>query len=122
MNAMTAGLAGVRDEEKLFRKVTVSPRFAAAGEDHAYVRLMYPASGAVCEYEWKQSDDRIDVELVSSHDECRLRLYVPSGYAPVSAAVNDAPAEFRAEKVDQSTYAVFDQVATPSRISLKIRK
>ena len=122
MNAMTAGLAGVRDEEKLFRKVTVSPRFAAAGEDHAYVRLMYPASGAVCEYEWKQSDDRIDVELVSSHDECRLRLYVPSGYAPVSAAVNDVPAEFRAEKVDQSTYAVFDQVAAPSRISLKIRK
>ena len=122
MYAMTAGLAGVCDEEKVFRKVTISPRFAAAGENHAYVRLMYQASGAVCEYEWKQSDDRIDVELASRHDECRLRLYLPSGYAPVSMTVNDAPAKFREEKVDQSTYAVLDRVETPSRISLKITK
>ena len=122
MHAMTAGLAGVRDEEKLFRKVTISPRFAAAGEDHAYVRLAYPASGAVCEYEWKQSADRIDVELASRHDECRLRLYVPTGYVPLSVTVNDVPAKFRVEKVDRSIYAVLDKVGTPARISLKIKQ
>ena len=121
MHAMTAGLAGVRDEEKLFRKVTISPRFAAAGETHAYVRLVYPASGASCEYDWKQSDNQIDVKLVSRHAECRLRLYIPSGYAPVSMTVNDIPAKFRVEKVDQSTYAVLDLIDTPSRISLKIK-
>ena len=119
MYAMTAGLAGVRDEETLFRKVTISPRFAAAGEDHAYVRLTYPASGAACEYEWRQSADRIDVELVSRHDECRLRLYLPAGHVPVSVTVNDAPAAFRTEKAAESVYAVLDRVPSPALVSLK---
>lgn len=118
MYAMTAGLAGVRDEEKLFRKVTISPRFAAAGEDHAYVRLMYPASEAACEYEWRRSADRMEVGIASAHEKCCLRLYLPSGCIPVSGCVDGAPAEFRVEKVADSIYAVFDGVGTPSRISL----
>lgn len=108
MNAMTAGLAGVVDGSKLFEDVTISPRFAAAKEDHAYVRLEYAASGAFCEYEWKSSNDQktVEFQLFSSHKFCKLRMYAPKGTTPLSSEVNGKPCEMVIEDVGGSKYAV----------------
>jgi len=108
MNAMTSGLAGVSDGSKLFEDVTVSPRFAAAGEDHAYVRLEYASSGAACEYEWKSSDDRRKAEfkLYSAHRTCKLRMYAPEGTAPFAVQINGESSEFVVDNIAGSKYAV----------------
>lgn len=121
MHAMTAGLAGVVDQGKLFRDVTLSPRFAAAGEDHAYVRLEYAASGAAVEYEWRGAADgsSSDFTLVSDHEHCRLRLFVAQGRQPVSATLNGAPAEFVTETVGDSVYAVFAAVPAGAQLHLE---
>lgn len=112
MYAMTAGLAGIRDEEKLFRKVTISPRFAAAGEDHAYVRLIYPASGAACEYEWRSADQQKKVEftLESEHEHCRLRLYAPADTHSQQVKCNGEEHPFTIETIGESRYICVEPV------------
>lgn len=121
MGAMTAGLAGVSDEDKLFRRVTLSPRFAAAGEDHAYVRLEYAASGAAVEYEWRGAQDgsSADFTLVSEHDSCRLRMYLPDGRRPARVTVRGVEAPFRTELVGDSAYAVVENVPTGAAVHVE---
>lgn len=108
MNAMTTGLAGVVDNSKLFNDITLSPRFAAANEDHAYVRLEYGASGAFTEYEWRSADNQssAELDLISKHESCKVRMYTPRGKQPVKALCNGNPVEFETEKIADSLYAV----------------
>ena len=112
MNALTTGLAGVVDNSKLFRDITISPRFAAAGEDHAYVRLEYPISGAFTEYEWRSFDgqNKVEMTLKSTHDSCKVRMYVPKGKQPHRAWCNDCETGFETEKIANSLYAVIPAV------------
>ena len=111
MHAECAGLAGVVDNDRLFRDVTLSPRFAAAREPEAHVRLEYAASGAAVEYHFSADYGRklIRFELLSLHDRVLLRLYLPGEAAAVRR--NGAPAEFRAERVGGSCYAVLETAA-----------
>ncbi|MBR0459025.1 MAG: hypothetical protein IJJ26_07295 [Victivallales bacterium] len=118
MSAMTRGLAGIVDESKLFQDVTISPRFAAAGEDHAVVRLEYPASGAFCEYEWRSTDQQKKVcfTLASQHRNCRLRLYAPAGMLPKQAWKNGNDCPFAVETVGQSHYACVENLQADDQI------
>ena len=120
MYALTAGLAGIRDEEKLFRDVTISPRFAAAGEDHAYVRLTYPASGAACEYEWRSSDrqKKVAFTLESKHEHCRVRLYAPAGTHSQQVKCNGREHPFTVETVGKSRYVCVDSVQMHDQIEV----
>ncbi len=120
LNAECTGLAGVRDEGKLFEHVTLSPRFAAAKEKRAYVRLVYPASKASVEYEFNAdySARQLYFELVSSHKSCTLRMYVPDHAAPVSATVDGQPAEFTDEAVGSSHYAVLHNLGPQERVTV----
>lgn len=121
MNALTRGLAGVVDESKLFNDVTVSPRFAAAKEEHVVVRLEYPASGAACSYEWSSSDDQRKACFIldSEHKSCRLRLYAPTGTGPVSCKRNGKECPFTVETVGSSHYACVGSVQQHDRIEVE---
>ncbi len=79
MHAECAGLAGVRDEGKCFSNVTISPRFVAADERKAHVRLEYPASGAVLEYAftYDAENGKIGFCLLSDHRSVTLRMLLP---------------------------------------------
>lgn len=112
MNAMTSGLAGVVDNCKLFKDVTISPRFAAANEKRAYVRLEYAASGASVEYEWRSFDEqsKVEMHLKSCHDSCKVRMYAPRGKQPFKALCNGVEIGFEKEKVAGSSYAVVSDV------------
>ena len=79
LHAFCQGLAGVRDNGKLFEDVTISPRFVAANEPEAVVRLEYPSSGAFAEYEFRADYEnrRLEVVLKSSHKRVQLRMYLP---------------------------------------------
>ncbi len=121
MHAECAGLAGVVDNGKLFRNVTLSPRFAAANEEKAYVRLEYAASGASVEYEYRcdRSNRTLRFDLISRHDTAALRMYIPDSATPCETKINGIPADFRDETVGKSHYAVIGNV--PNGGSVEIR-
>ena len=123
LNAECTGLAGVRDEGKLFEQVTLSPRFAAAKEKRAYVRLVYPASKASVEYEFNADYNarQLRFELASSHKSCNLRLYVPDKATPVSATVDGQPATFTDETVGSSHYAVLTDLQPQTSVTVNYR-
>ena len=116
MHALTMGLAGVRDHGKLFEDVTFSPRFSAAHEPEAYVRLEYAPSQACAEYHWTAdyAAKRLTFELVSTHQKAQLRMLLPKGACSFKAS---APG-FRLEKVFDSSYAVCDAISTGTKFVL----
>ncbi len=117
MNALTAGLAGVEDRGKLFRDVTFSPRFAAAREEKAYVRLEYPASKACAEYRFSADYEakRFRFQLISQHEQTKLRLYLPEE--------GDAEANlpFGEERVGGSRYLVFDRLPENACVEVALK-
>ena len=120
MNAETTGLAGVVDNGKLFEHVTLSPRFAAAKEKRAYVKLVYPASKAAVEYEFNADYDakQLDFQLVSNHRTAKLRMYVPNGAKPISASVNGQAVDFQDETVGKSHYAVLNHLQPNAHVTI----
>lgn len=116
MHAECAGLAGVVDNGKLFRNVTFSPRFAAAGENRAYVRLEYAASGASAEYEFRADYEqrKLEFRLVSGHGKAKLRMLIPGGCTPLKVLISGDPVEFSDETVGGSHYAVVEQLPAGS--------
>ena len=110
MHAECAGLAGVVDNGKLFRDVTLSPRFVAAGEKKAHVRLEYAASGAAVEYHytWDTAKGEITFSLLSEHERCRLRMLLPNNAGTPSCRIDDVPVPGRLEQVGSSRYLVID--------------
>ena len=106
MNALAVGLAGVRDQGALFRQVVFSPRWVAAGEPQAHVRLEYAVSGAYVEYHFThdRAQRLLTFALLSEHDHASLRLLLPQGTTAVRAALNGTPVEAGSELVAESRY------------------
>ena len=123
MNAECAGLAGVVDQGKLFDSVTISPRFAAAGEKRAHVRLEYAASGAFTEYDYRFDAEKgmVRFELLSSHEHARVRMYLPSAYTPCEVKVNSVGIPFREERVGESRYVVLDDFPSGAVLEVACR-
>ena len=115
MHAECTGLAGVVDNGKLFRDVTLSPRFAAAAEPEAHVRLEYAASGVAVEYHYSAdaATGRVSFDLLSDHDQVKLRMYLPAGTGRMAANL-----PFSEERVGESRYLVFERL--PERAHVEI--
>ncbi len=104
---MIEGLAGIHDEDVLFRRVTVSPRFVAAGINHAEVSLRYGPSNAwvAVNYAHNPEQRTIRVRLAGVSREARLRILLPA--ASHSARVVSPKSLYAAiESMEQSRYAV----------------
>lgn len=121
MHAECAGLAGVVDDGKLFREVTLSPRFVAADEPKAHVRLEYPASGAAVEYRFTfdAAAKRIGFELLSRHERAQLRMLLPEGAVAPACRIDGAEAGFRLEPVGESRYLVIDAFPSGGRAEIR---
>jgi hypothetical protein len=121
MNAMVVGLAGVRDNGALFRDVTLSPRFVAAEETKAHVRLEYAASGAEIEYHFEhdQEGKRLSLDLLSEHDRVVLRMLLPDGAGGAAACVNGTPVTSAGETVGESRYLLLDDVPSGGKVEIR---
>lgn len=118
MHAECAGLAGVVDNDKLFADVTLSPRFAAAREPRASVRLEYACSGQAVEYDFAADYQArsLSVKLFSDHRHAKLRLYLPDGAGAKAVSRNGQPTAWHDELVGQSHYACVDSLAAGDTI------
>lgn len=107
-SAMLEGLAGIHDDDVLFRKVTVSPRFAAANIDRAYVSSRYGPSGAYCSlaYQHNRTAHRIHLSIAGVANRASVHLLLPAG-ATDARVVSPTGLRSRIEQVEQSRYLIF---------------
>ncbi|HUX19874.1 MAG TPA: hypothetical protein VMW69_01455 [Spirochaetia bacterium] len=108
--AIVEGLAGVRDTDRLFRALQLSPRWPAAGVREAELRLTYPASGASLGYRYRAADDgTVTLELEGSA-KIDLHLLLTRGRRATKLMLDGAPVEKREVMVGESRYvdASFD--------------
>lgn len=122
LHAECSGLAGVVDNGKLFEDVTLSPRFLAAGETRAHVRLEYAASGAAVEYHWSfdPAKRRQEFTLLSNHRHCTLRMLLPEESAFPVCRIAGKKIPGRIETVVNSRYLVVDSFPSESACSIDL--
>lgn len=121
MHAMVAGLAGVRDNGALLRDVTLSPRFVAADEPRAHVRLEYAVSGAAVEYHVAHDRERkrLSFTLLSRHEQARLRMLLPEDAGTASATVNGVATASGIETVGTSRYLTLSALPEGARVEIR---
>ncbi len=112
--ALTEGLAGVNDDQKLFESVSLAPKWSVDcaqkskgcyGKDHR-VGLEYPASGAFFAYKVRyEADGRIELAWGGRETEkVQLHLLLPEGAAPTLVTVNGRQWAFSISRIESSVY------------------
>lgn len=117
MYAQTRGLAGVVDNGKLFKDITLSPRFVYTKERKSRVFLKYPVSGAFVDYsfEWQKPENKILFTLYSKHDKTKLRMLMPPCAVNPKISVNGKTLKSSIEDVFGSKYLVVENFPSNSR-------
>lgn len=102
--ALLEGLAGVEDTGAGFRTVRISPRWLAAGTEHAEVSVRYPASRGYVLYQFHQQENTITLNYTSCADKATLRLPLPTGRRVRSVLLNGKATASSIESVEQTEY------------------
>ena len=104
--ALVRGLGGVRDEGARFVRVALAPRWLAAGEDTAALRLGYEASGAGFGYTYRHDAAARAVTLdLDGHADVALHVLLPAGTGATALRWNGADVPVTTATVDASPYA-----------------
>jgi hypothetical protein len=103
---LVEGLCGIEDRSHSFRHVRCAPRWLAAGEEEAAVRLSYAASGAAFGYRFAHdaSASRLRLMLESEQAEVALHALLPEGRQAVSLCVEGEDRPFENARVRKSAY------------------
>lgn len=127
MAALVEGLCGVHDDDRALRAVTLSPRWAAAGEDgaaagRADVTIRYGASRGYVSYRWSHdaTDRAITLDATGNAARARLRVLLPASAVRVAQLTVDGSAvAAREERVEASLYACCDlDLSKPARVRI----
>jgi hypothetical protein len=106
--SLLEGLCGVVDEDHSFQKVSLSPRWAVAGEEQATVKLSYEASGAGFEYRYDASRPGLIVlECHAPATDVRAHLLLPPDSTVESVRWNGDQVPFETVTVGSSRYLNF---------------
>ncbi len=109
ISAMVEGLAGISDDATLFQTVTVAPRFAAAGINHAYVCLKYGPSGAWVAMDYRHEGNSITLRLGGNPDLYHVKILLPKGVKNATAADAATGSMFTGiETIEDSHYFTLD--------------
>ncbi|MCL2740754.1 MAG: hypothetical protein FWE70_01405 [Oscillospiraceae bacterium] len=133
MAALMEGLGGVKDKGTAYADASISPRWAAAGVDSASLTARYAASGGYVSYRYAHDADarEITVTATGSGDSAEVRVLLPEGARCVVSAMarfqgtgrsdgaGYAPAAFRTDRVEDSTYAAVP-IAFPGVTVVKV--
>ncbi len=102
---MMEGLAGIVDNYKLYRKVSVAPRWIGAGLDQADVECVYGASGASFGYDFRHDGRKGKIDLkLRGKAEVDLHVLLPKGCRASRVQVNGRTVRHKNVKVEQSKY------------------
>ena len=103
--ALIEGLAGIVDTHKCFERVTLSPRWVAAGQNEAEVVAAYAASGASFGYHFRHDAARSAISIeVQGKGEVRLHVLLPPNTRGSAVRVNGRSIPSRGVKIEPSSY------------------
>jgi hypothetical protein len=104
--AFVEGLCGIEDLAHSYRRVRCAPRWVAAGEDEAYVRVGYAASGASFGYRLRHVRPEATLRLTLEAKEADVALHVllPAGCRAEEVRWDGRPRPFRLIHVEDSPY------------------
>jgi hypothetical protein len=109
MYALMEGLAGVHDAEVAYRRVELSPRWAAANVDDVSVVARYAASDGYVSYRFHHDAARrsISIGATGNATSGSLRILMPAGAKSIESVEVDGKRQpVRAERVRESLYVV----------------
>lgn len=104
--ALMEGLAGVRDNSKGFREITLAPRWPAAGVTRADVSVGYEASGRFISYTIEYTDTAI-ILAIEADTAVSGHIMLPEGRSRGAATLDGNPLECSDISVEQSMYLDF---------------
>lgn len=103
--ALVEGLAGIVDCHKLYQKVSLSPRWIAAGIDEVQVGASYGASQAAFGYTYTHDVGKKLIECeMKGNASVDLHLLLPKGTKASSIKVNGKKVKHKNIHVEQSPY------------------
>lgn len=105
---LVEGLAGVTDVDACFRRIEISPRWAAAEIETARVHMAYAASGAGVGYVYEQGTDGCRCSLYADGATVHLHLLLPAGKDLVGMEIGGQRVECARTVVGESVYADAD--------------
>jgi hypothetical protein len=110
LGALVEGAAGIEDRGAVYRDISVSPRWPAAGDvEEALVVARYATSDAYVAYRWQGGYDGLSLQLSSSAERATLRLLLPPKSGQIIQVLRDgSPAEYTLETVFNSRYVVLE--------------
>jgi hypothetical protein len=122
--ALIEGLAGIADTppSTAFRRVTLSPRWSAAGIDAVRATVHYPASDGYVAYDYHHDPAKktIDLTVTGSGEQISLRLLLPAAAQRIVAAtINGVAASAAVEHVESSRYATL-ALAGPGPVTVRM--
>jgi hypothetical protein len=108
--ALIEGLAGIRDAGVAFDRVTLAPRWEAAGVRKATACAKYEASGGYLRYRYAFAPrgKRLTLEFTGSGAEFELAILLPRGLRPGAATLNGRAVAVATRRVEGSAYACLD--------------
>lgn len=123
ISAMMEGLAGIRDEDKLLRKIIIAPRWLSVGEKTAKVIARYGPSDAYIGYIFrhKEEEKTIEMEVSSSGTIPQFHILLPPEKRVEEVKVNGRKVPYREEKVERSSYCDISLDRPIDQLTLTIR-
>ncbi len=106
-HALFEGLAGVVDHHKLFRRVTLAPRWNAADVQEAEVCLHYPASDAQFNYRYDLASDHMALDIETSKSDVHFHVLLPDTVQVNKVTCKKEKIPFKMVKIESSRYVDF---------------
>lgn len=109
ISALIEGLAGIRDDEKLFHRATLAPRWISAGEKEVKVIARYGASKVYLGYLFRhnEKDKKIEMEISGSGTLPTFHILLPPHSIPKKVLFNGEAIPFYTERIEESIYCNF---------------
>lgn len=104
--ALVEGLAGIKDTGAAYDKVSLAPRWAAAGINKITATARYEASGGYLAYEYvfDNTNKILSLDFTGNAVETDVSLLLPEGLQPVSAELNGEPLVYDISRIESSSY------------------
>ncbi len=119
--AFMEGLVGIKDDEKLFRKVSVSPRWVITGEKNVKAMLKYEVSGEWFSYHFTHNPGRkeIVIDCSGSGASASFHVLLPNDTKSNAVFVEGEKIALSNKKIEESNYVDFHLDDLSGKISIK---
>ncbi|MDP8207067.1 MAG: hypothetical protein P9L92_10420 [Candidatus Electryonea clarkiae] len=118
--ALIEGLAGIEDQSKQFQKVSLSPRWIAAGIDKAEVQVGYETSDVFLNYSYLHEENHIHIEIKCDDSNIRFHLMIPDQTNAEHVTINGEVVKHHNVTIEKSRYVDFETSARRG-IAVKVR-